>query len=275
MPPHASGRAVPYHVPLGDPQSDAWAGELERGPEVVTCRGKWLAVAAVLPCLRACRSPGLAGARGAPRRASLGVSWFGLPGELLSPGPWCFGLVVPASSSCRGLVSLARQAPLAGTSSSWPGKLLLLGPRLLGSNTWSSFGPERGRGGSWRSPGKPCRRVLLLTVHKFGVLRYPYFSTPTGAPGPGPYTVPSVVGPGPNSAQERVAWVTLHLNSAPVAPSPSGARLSRRRGGEACEACVTWAACAGLSLAGMRHVTIKRVIRAAAINGGRRGGVVW
>ena len=46
-------------------------------------------------------------------------------------------------------------------------------------------------------PGKPCRGVLQLPVHKFGVLRYPYFSTPTGAPGPGPYTVPSAVGPGP------------------------------------------------------------------------------
>src|SRR4051812_46449253 len=72
--------------------------------------------------------------------------------------------------------------------------------------------------------------VLQLPVHKFGVLRYPYFSTPTGARGPGPYTVPSVVGPGPNSARARVAWVALFLNSAPVAPSPGGARLSRRRG---------------------------------------------
>src|SRR4051812_30545894 len=254
MPPHASGCAALRHVPLGEPRSDAWAGELERKPEVVTCRGKWLAAAAVLPCLRACRSSGLAGARGAPWRASIEVPWFGLPGELLSPGPWRFGLVVSASSSCRGLVFLARQAPLAGALSSWPGKLLLPGPRLLGSNTCSPFGPRRGRRGSWRSPGEPCRRVLLLSVHKFGVLRYPYFSTPTGAPGPGPYTVPSVVGPGPNSARARVAWVALLLNSAPAAPSPSGARLSRRRGGEACEACVTWVACAGLRPAGMRHV---------------------
>src|SRR3954463_9270504 len=142
MPPHTSGRAVPHHVPLGEPQSDAWAGELERGPEVVTCRGKWLVAAAVLPRLRAYRSSGLAGARGAPRRASLGVPWFGLPGGLLPPGPWCFGLVVPASSSCRGLASLARQAPLAGASSSWPGKLLLPGPCLLGLYTWSSLGPK-------------------------------------------------------------------------------------------------------------------------------------
>src|SRR3954467_11263012 len=96
--------------------------------------------------------------------------------------------------------------------------------------------------------------VLQLPVHKFGVLRYPYFSTPTGAPGPGPYTVPSVVGPGPNSVRACVAWVALLLNSVPVAPSPGGARLSRRRGGEACEVCVTWAACAGLNRAGMRHV---------------------
>src|SRR3954465_3061341 len=95
----------------------------------------------------------------------------------------------------------------------------------------------KGCGDSWRSPGQPCRGVLQQPVHKFGVLRYPYFSTPTGAPGPGPYTVPSVVGPGPNSARARVVWVALLLNSVPVAPSPDGARLSRRRGGG--EACVT------------------------------------
>src|SRR3954464_15917251 len=114
-----------------------------------------------------------------------------------------------------------------------------------------------GRGASWCSHGQPCRGGLQLPVHKFGVLRYPYFSTPTGAPGPGPHTVPSVVGPGPNSARARVAWVALLLNSAPVAPSPGGARLSRRRGGEACEVCevcVTWAPCAGLGRAGTRHV---------------------
>src|SRR3954465_7959361 len=91
---------------------------------------------------------------------------------------------------------------------------------------------KKGRGDSWRSYGQPCRGVLQLPVHQFGVLRYPYFSTPTGAPGPGPHTLPSVVGPGPNSARARVAWVVLLLNSAPVAPSPGGARLSRRRGGE-------------------------------------------
>src|SRR3954468_24224895 len=175
---------------------------------------------------------------------------------------WCLGLAFPEGSSCRGLDALARssrQAPLAGALPPWPGKLLLPGPRssvlhTLFLNAWSSPGPKRSRGDPWRSPGKPCRMVLHLPVHKFGVLRYPYFSTPTGAPGPGPYTVPSVVGPGPNSARARVAWVALLLNFAPVVPSPGGARLSRRRGGEACEVCVTWVACAGLNRAGMRHV---------------------
>src|SRR4051812_15056401 len=40
----------------GEPQSDAWAGELERGPEVATCRGKWLAAPDSLLLIRPCRS---------------------------------------------------------------------------------------------------------------------------------------------------------------------------------------------------------------------------
>src|SRR4051812_17129960 len=142
MPPHTSGRAVPRHVPLGEPQSDAWAGELERGSEVVACRGKWLVAVVVFLRLRACRPSGLAGARSAPWRASLGVP----------------GSAFPAGSSRRGLGALARssrQAPLARALPPWPGKLLLLGPRLLGpassscrgpcllvSNAWSSLGPK-------------------------------------------------------------------------------------------------------------------------------------
>src|SRR3954468_16932719 len=167
---------------------------------------------------------------------------------------WCLGLAFPEGSSCRGLGALARsspQAPLAGALPPWPGKLLLPGVLIfcLAYFVLECLVFARSPKGAvetlWRSPGKPCRMVLQLPVHKFGVLRYPYFSTPTGAPGPGPYAVPSVVGPGPNSARARVAWVALLLNSAPVAPSPGGARLSRRCGGEACEACGTWAACAG------------------------------
>src|SRR4051812_36370861 len=119
MPPHTSGCVTSRHVPPGKLQSDAWAGGLERGPEVVVSRGKWLAAVVALSHLRACCSSGLGGARGAPRGASLGVPWLGHPGELLPPEPWCSGLVVPTSSSCRGLAALSRQAPLAG-------------PRLLG-----------------------------------------------------------------------------------------------------------------------------------------------
>src|SRR3954468_7696058 len=91
--------------------------------------------------------------------------------------------------------------------------------------------PKRSHGDPLALPWQALPHGLQLPVHKFGVLRYPYFSTPTGAPGPGPYTVPSVVGPGPNNARARMAWVALLLNSVPVAPSPGGARLSRRRGG--------------------------------------------
>src|SRR3954469_10747154 len=109
-----------------------------------------------------------------------------------------------------------------------PGKLLLPGPCPLGPASSSCRGPcLECLVFSWRFLGGPRRRVLQLPVHKSGVLRYPYFSTPTGAPGPGPHTVLSVVGPGPNSARARVALVALLLNSASVAPSAGGAHLSR------------------------------------------------
>ena len=147
-----------HHVPLaarppatcalGESQSDTLAGELERGHAVGVSRGKLLAAAVVLSLPDACRSPVLAGARGASRQAFL-----------------------------RRLDWPSRQAPLAGALSPWleyfvlewlPGKLLLPGSCLL-----------RSHGGSWRSPGKPCRGVLRLPVHEFGILGYPYSSTPT------------------------------------------------------------------------------------------------
>src|SRR3954464_4591552 len=74
------------------------------------------------------------------------------PGKLLLPGPCLLG---PASSSCRG-------------------------PCLLGPASSSCRGPcLECLVFSWRFLGGPCRRVLQLPVHKSGVLRYPYFSTPT------------------------------------------------------------------------------------------------
>src|SRR3954467_2616700 len=137
MPSRVSGCAAPRHVSLGKPQSDAWAGELERGPDVVVCRGKWLATPGSLPLARPCRGAWRAAAsfswgalawpsRRAPPAGAL-VLRLSRPGKLLLPGPCRLG---PTSSSCR-------------TSPPWPGKLLLPGPGLLGSITWPSSGPER------------------------------------------------------------------------------------------------------------------------------------
>src|SRR3954467_2977215 len=140
------------------PQSDTLVGELERRHEVVTCRGKRLAAVDVSSRPGACRSPGLAGARDAPWRGPCravdglpgklllpgSCASSGSPGKLLLPGPRSLRVAFPASSSCRG----------------------------LGSNTLFLNGPRGDRGGSWRSPGRPCRGVLRLPVHKFGVLRY-------------------------------------------------------------------------------------------------------
>src|SRR3954462_14213953 len=67
------------------PHSDTLVGELERRHDVVTCRGKRLAAVDVLSRPGACRSPGLAGTRGAPRQVSC-RALVGLPGKLLLPG---------------------------------------------------------------------------------------------------------------------------------------------------------------------------------------------
>ena len=50
------------------PQSDKLVDVLERGYRVAACRGKRLAAAVVLSGLEACRSPGLAGTRGASQQ---------------------------------------------------------------------------------------------------------------------------------------------------------------------------------------------------------------
>ena len=113
--------------------------------------------------------------------------------------PW---LAFPASSSCRG----------------------------LGLSTLFLNGLQGSHGGSWRSPGKPCRGVLQLPVHEFGILGYPYSSTPTGAPGPGPDTVPTAVGPGPKQCTGmRGLGHTAYL-SAPTGHAQNGTRQTRRRG---------------------------------------------
>ena len=52
---------------LEGPQGDAWADELERGHTAQASPGKHLAGVLILPGPEACRSPGPAGAQGAPR----------------------------------------------------------------------------------------------------------------------------------------------------------------------------------------------------------------
>src|SRR3954470_8069704 len=137
MPPHTPGCAAPRHVPLGETPGrrvGGGAGAQSRGgdlPRQGACRGGCLPAPDSLPAIRPCRGAWGAAAgfsRGAwvrpSRQAPLaGVSIFCLVYFVLE---WSYmGSVVPARSSCRGLASLARQAPLAG------GLVL---------NAWSSLG---------------------------------------------------------------------------------------------------------------------------------------
>ena len=117
--------------------------------------------------------------------------------------------IVTSFLKCRGWPS--RQAPLAGALS--PELKYFVLEWLQGNH-----------GGSWRSPDKPCRGVLQLPVHKFGVLGYPYSSTPTGAPGPGPDTVPSAVGPGPRQGTGTRGLGHAESRSVSTALSHNGTR---------------------------------------------------
>ena len=85
--------------------------------------------------------------------------------------------------------------------------------------------------------GQPCRGVLRLPVHKFGILGYPYSSTPIGAPGPGPDSVPSAVGPGPKQCTGTHGPGHAESNSAPTAP-PATARVNRGVVGEIVGGCL-------------------------------------
>ena len=72
--------------------------------------------------------------------------------------------VAASSSKCLGWPS--RQAPLAG-------------PCLLDLNTLFLNGSKGATEYLGGHPASPCRGALQLPVHKFGVLGYPYSSTPT------------------------------------------------------------------------------------------------
>ena len=186
-------------------------------PRQAPCRGRRLVVFGSLSLTGPCRDAG-----------RVAASFLGMP---------C--VAFPASSTCRGLVS-SRQDPLAGALVVLPGKLLLPGPWLalpassscrgLGLSTLFLNGLQGNHGGSWRSPGKPCRGALQLPVHEFGILGYPYSSTPTGAPGPGPYTVPSVVGPGPKQCTGTRGLGHAAYLSAPTARAQNSMRQTWHRG---------------------------------------------
>ena len=157
---------------------------------------------------------GCAGARaqsdGLPRQAPCRGRCLVASGSLSLTGP-CRDAWRVAASSLRCLGWPSRQAPLAGALSPWLEYFVL---------EWL----QRNHGGPWRSPGKPCRGVLQLPVHKFGILGYPYSSTPTGAPGPGPHTVPSAVGPGPKQGTGTRGLGYAVSYSVSTAPSPNGTR---------------------------------------------------
>ena len=191
---------------------------------------KWgFPAASSLPRSLSCRVWELVARRALPgRRARRGkLSWYalsGLPGKLLLPGSCLF----PARSSCRGLGRPSQQAPLAGALVGLPGKLLLPGPWFeYFVLEWSSKEPWRVFGGR---PASLCRGVLQLPVHEFGILGYPYSSTPTGAPGPGPYMVPSAVGTGPKQCTGARGLGHAAYLSAPTAHAQNSTRQTRRRG---------------------------------------------
>ena len=137
-------------------------------------------------------------------------------GSLSLTGP-CRDAWRVAASSLRCLGWPSRQAPLAGALSPWLEYFVL---------EWL----QRNHGGPWRPSGKPCRGALQLSVHKFGILGYPYSSTPTRAPGPGPHTVPSAVGPGPKQGTGTRGLGYAVSFSVSTAPSPNGTRRTRHRG---------------------------------------------
>src|SRR6187399_953632 len=127
---------------------------------------------------------GCAGARvlsgSLPRRAPCHGRYLVASGSLSLTGP-CRGAWRVTASSLRCLGWPSRQAPLARVFClEWPSRQAPLAGAL---SSWLEYFVlewlQRNHGGPWRSPGKPCRGTLRLPVHKFGILGYPYSSTPT------------------------------------------------------------------------------------------------
>ena len=186
---------------------------LERPPErhVGGCAGAW-AQSGCLPRQAPCRCCYLVGSGSLSLTGPRGTL-VGLPGKLLLPGPCCL-------AGARGASRQVPWSALVGL----PGKLLLPGSCLLSLNTLFLDGSKGTLGDLGDHPASLCRGVLQLPVHKFGVLGYPYSSTPTGAPGPGPDTVPSAVGPGPRQGKGTRGLGHAESRSVSTALSPNGTR---------------------------------------------------
>ena len=119
-----------------------------------------------------------------PRQAPCRRRCLVAPGSLSLARPCRDAWRVAASSlGCLGWPS--RQAPLAGVLSPGLNTLFLNG----------SKGTTEDLGGRSASLAAGCCNCPCTSLNQ--VLGYPYSSTPTGAPGPGPHTVPSAIGPSP------------------------------------------------------------------------------
>ena len=156
MPLHTAGCTASRHA------------RLERPPErhVGGCAGAW-AQSGRLPRQAPCRCCYLVGSGSLSLTGPRGTL-VGLPGKLLLSGPCCL----------VGARGASRQVPWSALVG-LPGKLLLPGPCLLSLNALFLNGSKGTTEDLGVTPGKPCRGVLRLPVHKFGVLGYPYSSTPT------------------------------------------------------------------------------------------------
>ena len=146
--PPVPGKALGQHV---GGCAEAWV-QSGRLPRQVPCRGRCLVAPGSLSLTGPCRD--------ARHVAASSLKCLGWPSRQAP--------LAGRPGACRlpGLGWSSRQAPLAEALSPWLEYFVL---------EWL----QRNHGGPWQSPGKPCRGVLRLPVHKFGILGYPYSSTPT------------------------------------------------------------------------------------------------
>src|SRR4051812_22576934 len=172
LPPRTPGRVPERHV---GGCAGAWV-QSGCSPRQAPCRGRCLVASGSLSLTGPCRD--------AWRVATSSLRCPGWPSRqaplagVLCP-EWPSRQAPLAGALCLAWPS--RQAPLAGVLClEWPSRQA---PLVGALSPWLEFFAlewlKRNHGGPWRSPGKPCRGTLRLPVHKFGILGYPYSSTPT------------------------------------------------------------------------------------------------